>query len=213
MSSRRLVAAGVSPAALAALVGGDLENAIIASIPGGIEAQEASEQKRFVRSTTLPKKIAHGNTREQFETVGIKFGEDADDLFVNCELPFGWTKRPTEHSMWSELVDEKGRVRALIFYKGAFYDRNAHMSLSRRFVPGCMPEGGWEQKYDNETCARVAYVKDCGEIVWQSTPVAPSEQMAWYLIDEYLCRVARKWLNENYPDWENPLAYWDEVMT
>jgi hypothetical protein len=120
----------ITPAALSAMFDGNTENFLAASTPGGIEAQEARGQLDFVASETLPKEMLHGCTREKLEEMGIRFGDDVDDLFVSVELPDGWEKRPTDHSMWSELVDDKGVVRANIFYKAAFYDRNAHISLS-----------------------------------------------------------------------------------
>ena len=104
----------MNPAALQAAMRGDLANALLASTPGGIEKQEAEGQRALVASTTLPKTI-HGASRAQLTEIGFKFGEDADDLFVNCELPTGWTKRATNHSMHSDLLDDKGRKRAGIF--------------------------------------------------------------------------------------------------
>ena len=115
-------------AAVAALANGDLENAVIASTPGGIEAQEAAGQQAFVASTTLPRECS-GCTREQLESLGFQFGADVDDIFCEATLPEGWTKRPTDHAMWSEIVDGEDQVRALVFYKAAFYDRHAHISL------------------------------------------------------------------------------------
>jgi hypothetical protein len=112
-------------AALAAALRGDLKNATVASTPGGIEAQEAQGQKDFCASASLPKNI-HGG-RQQFEEMGIKFLDDADDIFVNVELPPMWKVEPTDHSMWNTLVDEKGNKVAEIFYKAAFYDRSAFM--------------------------------------------------------------------------------------
>ena len=41
---------GINPAALAALLGGEMENFIAASTEGGIEAQEAAGQAQFVES-------------------------------------------------------------------------------------------------------------------------------------------------------------------
>ncbi len=35
--------------------------------------------------------------------------------------------------MWNELVDDKGRVRASFFYKGAFYDRDAFINFNTRY--------------------------------------------------------------------------------
>ena len=76
--------------------------------------------------------------------MGIVFGEDVDDLFVSCVLPEGWSKRPTDHSMWSDLVDNKDRVRARIFYKAAFYDRRAYLSTETRFIVTYTPEDDYK---------------------------------------------------------------------
>ena len=35
--------------------------------------------------------------------------------------------------MWNEIIDAKGHVRGTMFYKAAFYDRSAHMSLNSRY--------------------------------------------------------------------------------
>ena len=118
-----------TPAAVMAALKGDLSNAIIAATPGGIEAQEAQGQQNFVNSTTLPIKCNFGN-REQFEKMGIVFGEPVDDLFCDVQLPQGWRKERTDHSMWSNLLDDQGRIRASIFYKAAFYDRDAFLSIA-----------------------------------------------------------------------------------
>jgi len=62
--------------------------------------------------------------------MGIVFGEKVDDLFTSVTLPEGWHKEATEHAMWSKLIDDQGRERASIFYKAAFYDRSAFMSIT-----------------------------------------------------------------------------------
>ena len=47
-------------------------------------------------------------------------------------MPNGWKKQATDHSMWSELIDDKGKVRATIFYKAAFYDQRAFLNLVKQ---------------------------------------------------------------------------------
>jgi len=109
----------------------DVENLLTAMEPNGIERQEAQGQQEFCRSSELPKQMLHGCTREKLEEMGIEFGDDLDELFVKVRLPTGWQVKPTHHSMWNELVDEKGTKRAAIFYKAAFYDRKSHISLDQ----------------------------------------------------------------------------------
>lgn len=197
----------MNPAALAAALKGDLANAIVASTPGGIEAQEAAGQAAFVRSETLPKEMLHGCTREKLEAMGIRFGEDADDLFVFVTLPEGWTKRPTDHSMWSELLDEKGRKRAGIFYKAAFYDRNAHISLDRRYrvdaYNSCTADGS-PAEYGKHTHFQTV-VKD-GEATIFVGEVRGKDN--YQLSDEH-GKQATAWLEEHFPDWRDEMAYWD----
>jgi len=199
----------ITPAVLTALTQGDIGNALRAGMPGGIEAQEAAGQREFVASTTLPQEC-QGCTRVQLEQIGIEFGKNTDDLFVEVNLPDGWQKVPTDHSMWSKLIDGKGRERGSIFYKAAFYDRSAHMSICRRFSFGVEPQGGYANPgYIYDTTPRIAVVRDQSEIIWQSEPEAPSEEVPTYAAAERYLPDAEAWLVERCPDWRDPLAYWD----
>lgn len=101
--------------------------------PDAIMAQEARGQDQLVESELLPTSIAPDD-KKILEDAGVKFGEPLKDdrLFCKAELPAGWKKIPTEHSMWSKLVDETGKERASIFYKAAFYDRDAFMSATKK---------------------------------------------------------------------------------
>lgn len=118
----------MNPAALNAALNGDMRNAAIASLPGGIEALEAVGQIELCNSTKLPKDT-NGCTREDLEKLGIKFLKSYDDIFINVKLPKDWKLIPTEHSMWNDLIDENKKVIAQVFYKAAFYDRSAHIQL------------------------------------------------------------------------------------
>lgn len=94
--------------------------------PRAIEEQEAEGQKELVSSSQLPRK---GLTEEYIKKFGIELTQlglpNNDPLFVTVILPQGWTIKATDHSMWSELLDETGTSKAEIFYKAAFYDRDA----------------------------------------------------------------------------------------
>jgi len=186
-----------TPAALQAAASGDLDNFVAASTPGGIEAQEAAGQQSFVANETLPKECP----REALEALGFVFGDDADDIFINVQFPEGWTKKPTDHSMWSDLLDDQGRKRGSIFYKAAFYDRSSHMNLDRRF---CL-------RQDYEAKEHVQYrVLDGDSIVFETDKVECDQYSDKYWeAEQEMQKVATGWLNENYPDWENPSAYWN----
>ena len=198
---------GITPAALRALASGDIDNFIAASTPRGIEAQEAAGQKTFVSSTTLPRKMLHGCTREKLEQMGITFGDAVDDLFVFVQLPIGWRKQATEHSMWSDLLDNKGRKRAAIFYKAAFYDRKAHIGLCSRYsIDSYVPcdNGGNPVEFGQHSHA-LAAVQD-GDITIHVVGIC--EKSDYKTCDKHHAQAIR-WLNEHFSEWNDPLAYWD----
>lgn len=115
-----------NPAAVSAAARGDMDNFMVAATPGGIEAQEAMGQAALAGTKdALPKDCP----QKDLEALGFVFGEPIDDLFINATFPAGWRKKATDHSMWSELLDETGKKRGAIFYKAAFYDRRAFMRL------------------------------------------------------------------------------------
>lgn len=186
----------ITPAALAAAVSGDLDNFLAAVTPGGIEAQERAGPVAFVSNTTLPKDMNFANVRETLKQMGITLGAEVDDLFVKAQLPDGWTKRATDHAMWSDLVDEKGRKRAAIFYKAAFYDRNAHMGLCLRYRCDC---------YEPCDDGYATVVKD-GNTTMQ---VIGAREKGDYRLGKEHYNQAVDWLDSHYPDWKNPLAYWE----
>lgn len=200
---------GYPIAAWMAAFHGDLVNAAIAATPGGIERQEAEGQRSLTNGARLPKECAYC-TREQLEQMGIRFGEDADDLFVNVELPVGWSVKPTDHSMWSDLVDAHGYKRAAIFYKAAFYDRDAHISLNSRYSATIEPANGYEQDYDYQTTDWVGLIRDhaTNAVLWRSDARSPQGGKPWETRDQ-LSKESESKLAEMFPSYRDPLAYWD----
>lgn len=155
----------------------------------------------------LPKEMLHGCDREKLEQMGIKFGADVDDLFVTVQLPEGWKKKATDHAMWSDLLDDNGRKRAAIFYKAAFYDRRAHISLCRRYgVSGyepCDNEGNAAEHGKNSHMKTV--VKD-GDAALHVVGIREDSD---YKTGEAHGKEAGDWLTAHFPNWQNPLAYWE----
>lgn len=167
----------------------------IAIALGGIEAQEARGQRELVNTDSLPTEC---DNREAMEAHGVKFGEPYKDdpLFCDAILPTGWKKQATDHSMHSEVVDAKGRVRAEIFYKAAYYDRRASMHMKRRYTVDAYAEGS-----DKEHTRVVA--KD-GETV-----IREFGEATGYEDRKVLQKDAEEWLGQQYPEWRNAAAYWD----
>ena len=199
---------------MAALAVGNLENFLIASTPGGIEASEKRGQMDQARKQTLPLELGQ-RTRGKIEdfrapwiALGFKFGAVTEEIFVECEFPKGWKKEPTDHDMWSDILDEKGRKRGSIFYKAAFYDRSAHARLTPRFYVS--------SDYDKPT-QTVSVADALGEVKFCVSGLEkpdwgacdrPTAERKQAKIDE--ARAAcEQYLKTNFPDYENPSAYWD----
>ena len=103
--------------------------ALFGGAPGAIEAQEARGQAELLKSEMLPVKTQTDD--DKFIELGFQFDEpvNSDDLFRGARLPDGWKREGSDHAMWSYIVDDRGIRRVSIFYKAAFYDRDAFMGL------------------------------------------------------------------------------------
>ena len=139
---------------------------------------------------------------ENMQRMGIQFGEpvEGDPIFISAILPKGWRKQPTEHPMWSDLLDDKGRKRAAIFYKAAFYDRSAQMRPASRISV--------HVDYDDreKTFARVM---DGATVLFQTEDMRPDEGKDLYEARNRACTAVREWLEQHLPLFNDPCAYWD----
>lgn len=108
-----------------------------------IERMEAQGQREMVNSTALPTRLNSG-TEADLIALGFTFGDkvQGDPLFRQATLPDGWKREGSDHAMWSYIVDELGRRRVSIFYKAAFYDRDAFLNVNTvyGYVGECLAE-------------------------------------------------------------------------
>lgn len=168
-----------------------------------ILGQEADGQQSFVGSDTLPTDMR--DAKAVLEAAGVKFlGVVKDDpMFQYVELPNGWKKVATSHSMHSDLVDDKGRKRAGIFYKAAFYDRSAHLSVNRRYnatIDYNLPE---------KDKVAVGLVTDGNVEIYRTDPVAFENDKDRYDAQDKALALAKTWLDQYFPNWGDASAYWD----
>jgi hypothetical protein len=117
------------------------EKIVIASDTRNIRVQEAQGLRELVDSDLLPTQGLLGVHRPKYEAMGIKILDTdtpqdipqdgtRDPLFCRVELPVGWKKvRHVTDARTSYLIDTQGHVRAVIFYKAAFYDRSADIYI------------------------------------------------------------------------------------
>lgn len=199
------------------MLNGDLDNFLTAMTPGGIEAQEAAGQRALVKNDELlPLEVRDSYVGDKrvsgktlFEKAGVVFHDEVvDGIFQRVTLPAGWKKVATDHSMWSKLVDDKGRERASIFYKAAFYDRSAHIGLNCRY--------GVRQDYDRDEAGEIVFQVRDGETSIFESVLKPTfdrktdeGRRAWYEAREQPQAEATRWLEAHYPNWQDPSAYWD----
>lgn len=169
--------------------------------PDAIVAQEAEGQKELIESLQLPRKCSQPrditNASEQYQKMGIKVfpTSKGDELFIGVKLPDGWKKEATEHEMWNNLIDDKGRTRATFFYKAAFYDRKAFVNFNHRYV--------YETKYlqtrdDAKSFPKFYCVKDTinDEILFKT-------EVSTEYYDEHLVKQCIEFLQVNYPNYND----------
>ena len=237
--------AGVTPAFLGALFGAlsgapapggeDMfGNLLASSTPGGIEAMEARGQARLCESCELPLDLNGGRkfatdakdayTKMGIEVTGSCSGND-EKIFCKVKLPEGWKLKPTDHSMWSDLVDELGRKRAAIFFKAAFYDYHAHLDVQSRFSVRIESEDAYTNRAltyeDRERLPYFGRVYDGEVVVYATEPVLKIEKKnsrdnAYMDYQDGQEQAMREeciaWLaSMGYTDYENPFAYWEST--
>lgn len=198
----------MTPAAIQAMLNGDISNVIAATTPDGIERQETAGQSAMAKAADrLPLDINYprGLTHAQVaEALGIEFGKTVDRVFIEAALPDGWKIVPTSHALWSDLVDDKGRKRAAIFFKAAFYDYNAHISFECRYViDGYVDDVG----VDGVTMRKCQVVdKATDQPLWTSEAADDRDFKA----QDRNREEATAWLNAQLPKHDDPFAYWND---
>ena len=188
-----------------------------------IENQEKRGQQMVVERRQLPKATngcsnMHPKrddfefTKSQYEKMGIKIIDEYDDLFWNVQLPDGWEIKATAHSMWNDLIDDKGRVRATFFYKAAFYDRDAFVNFNTRYTTRIDHTAEYAEVGYDEWCKSpsIGYVKDCEEIIYSTAAKDSFEDYRMQsAIEKSINEELDTYMAEHYPDYEDVNAYWD----
>jgi hypothetical protein len=137
----------------------DMMDLFIGALDGdgsaAIDRQQARYQRELAdpREQRLPIKGERysGDYHAKLQALGFTIGDAINELFMKVTMPTGWTIQATDHSMWSNLVDDKGRKRASMFYKGAFYDRDAFLTFNRRFsISSEIPDHDEEQFHQKD---------------------------------------------------------------
>jgi hypothetical protein len=139
--------------------------------------------------------------------MGIEIKDIYDDLFLNVILPEGWKIKATNHSMWNEVYDNKGRKRIMFFYKGAFYDRDAFSNFEHRFTVREVPF----DEYKINASYEERKSKNWYGVVYDSEKeiFRTKGKIKEKYDDNSLIKECVEYLKKNYPLYEDINAYWD----
>ena len=126
-------------------------------------------------------------------------------------LPDGWEIKATEHTMWNEVLDDKGRKRMTIFYKAAFYDRDAFANLQTRFQLDVTHVADPNSDYDVWKASDIqGTVKDGDRVIYQTARVpACSDYTKESKMKDVLWEDLYAFMNEHWPQYKDVHAYWD----
>lgn len=181
------------------------------TVPSEIRFRGVSNDMSYEERREIVDHNIYEYTKEQYEKMGIGVSRDYDDLFWSVSLPVGWEIRATDHTMWNELIDDKGRKRATFFYKAAFYDRNAFINFETRYKIESTHIADSEEDYEVWSKSdHVGYVKDGDTILYQTELIPAIDDFSKdYEIDKALYAELEKYMAVHYPEWKNTQAYWD----
>ena len=96
-----------------------------------ITRQEAAGQREMLTAAAIPTRTM-GCTDQDLLDLGFTLGppRHGDPLFRDATLPAGWTRAAVDDTgLATYLLDPLGRPRCSVFYKAAFYDRDAHITI------------------------------------------------------------------------------------
>ena len=167
----------------------------------GLETVQNAEQRRVSNSIILPRDMRP--SQAAFEALGFTFTDIGDSVLLEATLPEGWSTQETPGSsiLWKNLIDDKGRVRGKYCYKGAFYDRYGHMSLSCRYhldYQNTDPDN-----YDSPI--NVVVTDTDGSVIFNAGQCKKAYSKEY----DKLLEKAEEYLASNYPEWEDVTKYWD----
>lgn len=155
-------------------------------------------------------------SKEAFESVGFEFSDSDDPNTFEVKLPDGW--RASKCIGWDvrhyhNIYDEKNRRRVWYLYGvSPFGGSYGHSKLLCRYNVQDKFVDERECEYYDDADMMVTYISDralsggddclceIGKFKFDEDDLESSK-------DLFLKACA--FLDENYPDWQNPLAYWD----
>ena len=158
----------------------------------------------LIKAIALPVDMGD-NDHQILKQYGIKFNGivEGDEMFENVELPEGWSVVETDKPEWFSLDDNEGHSRATIHYSSSDWRRYAWLRVSRRF--DIVPDYDYEDENPEVRVCVTDYRDTVFTTMAYSYDTSSSEQ--YEAAKDAARQEALGWLEENYPQWENYLAY------
>ena len=198
-----------------------LLEALLVGSEKAFDAQMERGQKELVGSLELP---IQGSSDPEFLKSPIKIApfdpknpDKPRALFRKATLPPGWTKRASDHSLWSHVCDEKGCRRASVFYKADFCDYEAFIRLEQRFYMKQDYSDASHAKADTEVTFQVT---DTGQgyeskVIYSKTyplPDRETDRDAHYAASNVAKAEMEAEFKKRYPNFKDPNAYWGDPL-
>lgn len=179
-------------------------------------------QTELIVTQRLPRAMGPDGAQEALVACGMVLNDCEDELFFNVTLPPGWQVIPSFEPRVSALVDELNRERARIFYKGSAHDRKAFLHLTCRYNvrdwdPAEILEDRGLHEFVREVADGGSALQATGEAIFLCSAEVPADghgsdmlaKKVRYHAHRCAVKEAVAWLDENYPDHQNPFAHWD----
>lgn len=156
-------------------------------------------------------------TEADLEALGFSFLEDVrcpQTVARHARLPFGWSKARRDR-YGVRLLDAQGRHRGSIVeaLDDPGYEGNGQMYLAPRFY--VWSSIGLPEFHKLGAVYRVVSNTGYGETVLHETDHVDFQPLTTEQRIEVIQRLSSEceaWLDAHFPNWRNPVAYWDEPV-
>lgn len=167
------------------------------------EAQISSSSNNLMARRMSP-------CKEEWEKLGFEFFDiPGDDVLYETTLPEGWSIVPSEYPKKNNILDENKNVRGTIFYNISYYGIIAEMHLYRRYNIVVEHDDNLIEIYFGNKKEKLFVA---GQIHNSDYPYDHDNNKAYFKEEDRLKKLAEDFAKENYPDWENFDAYWENYM-
>ncbi|MFA6537326.1 MAG: hypothetical protein WCT18_02905 [Patescibacteria group bacterium] len=145
------------------------------------------------------------NRQKEMEKLGFTVGEKIDNLLTEITFPPTWTRQTDEAKETDRFFDEKNR------HRGNFYFENGHLIAvflhSIIFCEDTVPRSDEEFTAGYPCCYQV--FKEQTIPIHKSTIATIKSGEDNFSKMEKIEKEASQWIKQNYPESNNPFAYWE----